>query len=56
MFMGKHFAGEAFYDAMGNCPDPVTVDAAGWGEFQTEADAVSVWTRKNAFEDLIVNE
>ena len=56
MFMGKHFAGEEFYDAMGNCPDPVTVDAAGWGEFQTEADAVSVWTRKNAFEDLIVNE
>ena len=56
MFMGERFAGEEFYDVMGNCTEPVTVDEAGWGEFRTEAEAVSVWTRKNAFEDLIVNE
>ena len=54
--MGERFAGEGFYDVMGNCTEPVTVDEAGWGEFRTEAEAVSVWTRKNAFEDLIVNE
>ena len=56
MEIGKKHAGETFYDALGNCPEPVTIDENGFGEFRTESGKVSVWTRENAFEDLIVNE
>ena len=56
MYMGEHFVGEEFFDVMGNCTDNVTVDESGWADFHTEGKAVSVWIRKNAFEDLIVNE
>ncbi len=56
MEMGKEYAGEEFYDAIGNCPEPVTVDEDGFGEFRTEGGNVAVWLRKHAFENLIVNE
>ena len=56
MWIGEHFAGESFYDALGKCPEPVTVDENGWGEFRTESGSVSVWVRVGAFEDLVVNE
>ena len=54
--MGERFAGESFYDALGNCPGPVIIDKDGWGEFRTEGESVSIWVRASAFEDLIVNE
>ena len=50
------FAGEEFFDVMGNCAQSVTVDETGWADFRTEGKAVSVWIGKRAFEDLIVNE
>ncbi len=56
MEMGRKYAGEEFFDAIGNCPDPVQIDEEGFGEFRTEGGNVAVWLRKNAFENLIVNE
>ena len=56
MWMGERFAGESFYDALGNCPGPVVIDKDGWGEFRTEGESVSIWVQASAFEDLIVNE
>lgn len=56
MEMGQEHAGEVYYDALGNCTEPVTIDEDGFGEFRTEAGNVSVWTREAAFEDLVVNE
>ncbi len=56
MWMGERFAGESFFDALGNCPGPVVIDKDGWGEFRTEGESVSIWVRASAFEDLIVNE
>ena len=56
MRMGERFSGETFYDALGSCPEPVTVDDDGWGEFRTEGGSVSIWVRASAFEDLVVNE
>ena len=56
MWIGKRFAGESFYDALGKCSEPVTVDEDGWGVFRTESGSVSIWVRAGAFEDLVVNE
>ena len=56
MEMGKQYAGEEFFDAIGNCQEPVLIDEEGFGEFRTEGGNVAVWLRKNAFENLIVNE
>ena len=56
MWIGAQFAGEQFFDALGKCPAPVTVDKDGWGEFRTEGGSVSIWVRAGAFEDLVVNE
>ena len=56
MKMGRRYAGERFHDALGNCPEPVTIGADGWGEFRCEGGSVSVWMRGSAFEDLVVNE
>ena len=56
MEMGKAFAGEEFYDALGNCPEPVQIDDEGWGEFRTVGGNVSVWARKSVLEDMVVNE
>ena len=56
MEMGKQYSGEEFFDAIGNCQEPVLIDEEGFGEFRTEGGNVAVWLRKNAFENLIVNE
>ena len=56
MELGPRFAGMVFRDALGNCPDPVVIDAEGFGDFRVEGRSVSVWTRNGAFEDLVVNE
>ena len=56
MQIGKQFAGESFFDALGKCPDAVIIDEDGFGDFQTLGGSVSLWVRAGAFEDLIVNE
>ena len=56
MEIGKDFAGETFHDVMGICSEPVVIDKKGIGEFKTGARNVSIWVRKKAFEDIIVNE
>ena len=56
MSIGAQYAGERFYDVLGKCPEPVTIDENGVGEFRTCARSVSVWVRRSAFEDLIINE
>ncbi len=56
MEMGKAFAGQEFYDVLVNCPEAVTIDEDGFGEFRTEGGSVSVWASKSVLEDLVVNE
>ena len=56
MQIGTKFAGMTFYDALGNCPDPVTIDEEGFGLFAVTERNVSVWVQKCALEDLTVNE
>ena len=56
MDMGTACAGELFYDVLGKCTEPVTVDENGKGEFFTDGHSVSVWVHRKAFEDLIINE
>ena len=55
MEMGKEYAGEQFFDAMGNVQDTVTIGEDGVGEFRTEGGSVSVWVRRAAYEDITVN-
>ena len=56
MEIGKQYAGEAFFDAMGHCEEPVVIDSDGVGNFRTEGRGLSVWMRRTAFEDIIINE
>ncbi len=56
MEVGKAFAGELFYDAMGECTEPVTIGDDGWCDFYCNGNSVSVWVRAGAFEYLSVNE
>ena len=56
MFMGRECAGESFYDALSVFQEPVCIDQEGFGDFPTAERNLSVWVRKNALEDLIVNE
>ncbi|MBQ6321639.1 MAG: alpha-amylase [Lachnospiraceae bacterium] len=56
MEIGKAFAGETLYDALGNCETPVTVDEDGFGDFYTEGGNVAIWVREGVLEDLTVNE
>ena len=56
MNMGRRFAGEAFYDVLGNCTEEVIIDDDGFGDFRTEGGSVAVWVRSGAFENLVVNE
>jgi len=55
MYVGKQFAGELFYDAMGECTEPVQVREDGNCTFYTDSGKVSVWLRKGAFEDIEIN-
>ena len=56
MEMGAQYAGESFYDVLGNCTEPVVVAEDGCGEFSTQGSNVAIWVRQGAFEDLVVNE
>ena len=56
MYMGTNFAGELFYDVLGNCTEPVEIGEDGFGEFRCEGRSVAIWVRHAAFEDLVVNE
>lgn len=56
MDMGPECANARFYDVLGVCTQPVTLDKNGVGEFFTDGRSVSVWVRRSAFEDLIINE
>ena len=56
MEVGAGFAGEAFYDVMGICKEPVVIDKKGVGQFTAAGRSMSVWARRKAFEDIIVNE
>ena len=44
MEIGSDWAGQAFYDILGNCSDTVTIDEDGWGDFPVSEKSVSVWT------------
>ncbi|MCI9064062.1 MAG: alpha-amylase [Clostridia bacterium] len=46
MYIGKHFAGEKFIDALDNCPDIITIDDEGCGIFKTKGKSTSVWVKK----------
>ncbi len=56
MEMGTKFAGEEFFDVLGNCPETVTVEEDGTAEFRTEGGSVSVWARRGVLEDMVVND
>lgn len=44
MEIGSDWAGQTFYDILGNCSDTVTIDKDGWGDFPVSEKSVSVWT------------
>ena len=56
MFMGEEYAGMDFYDIIGKCPGKVTIGEDGWADFRTDGGSVAVWARKEASENLIINE
>lgn len=56
MEMGASFAGQQFFDVMGECTDPITIGEDGWGTFYCTGGSVSVWMPQKAFEDLAINE
>ena len=56
MYMGTQYAGESFYDVLGNCTEPVIIGEDGCGDFRTEGRNVAIWVRQAAFEDLVINE
>ena len=45
MYIGKHFSGEEFIDAIGKCEEKVIIDEEGFGNFKVKAKSVSVWIR-----------
>lgn len=52
MYVGKQFAGQKFYDALGNIETPVDIDAEGHGIFKVEGGSVSVWVTKEAYNQI----
>ncbi len=46
MYIGKHFAGCHFADALGNAKYNIKIDDEGFGEFYVNRDSVAVWVRK----------
>ena len=56
MEIGSRFAGESFFDVLGNCTEPVVIGEDGFADFRTEGRNVAIWVRQGAFEDLVVNE
>ena len=46
MYIGSHFAGKTFIDALGNCEDEIVIDEEGYGNFKVKNHATSVWVTK----------
>jgi alpha-amylase len=46
MQVGQQFAGQEFYDALGNIKDTITIDADGNGQFSVPPQQVAVWVQK----------
>lgn len=47
MYIGKHFAGKHFIDAMGNAKYNIKIDEEGYGQFYVNRDCVAVWVPKD---------
>lgn len=45
MYVGKHFAGDKFIDALGNCEDEIIIDDEGNGIFKVNGKSISIWVR-----------
>ncbi len=43
MYVGQEYKGCRFYDALGKCPETVTVGDNGCADFRVEGGSVSVW-------------
>jgi alpha-amylase len=52
MYVGTQFAGQEFYDALGNIEQAVLIDEEGYGEFQVNGGSVSVWVKKAVYQKL----
>jgi len=48
MEVGSRYSGKVFIDILQKNPAEVLINEDGWGEFYTEAGAVSVWVEKTA--------
>ena len=56
MYIGKELSGTEYYDVLSVDHEPVVIDEEGYGTFSVNDRSVSVWVRKGALENLIVNE
>lgn len=54
MYIGKHFAGQEFFDVTKHATNIVTIADDGNGIFTVTPGSVSVWVTKNAYEHLTV--
>lgn len=54
MVVGKHFAGQWFYDALFNQSDPILIDNQGIGQFTVAGGSVSVWVPQTSYQHLTV--
>lgn len=45
MYIGKHFAGEQFIDALAHIEETITIDEQGYGIFKVKAKSVSIWVQ-----------
>ncbi len=43
MYIGTHFQGETFIDALGKCEEQIVIDEQGFGNFKVKGHSVSVW-------------
>lgn len=43
MYIGKHFAGKRFLDALGHFEEEIAIDEEGYGVFKVKGHSVSVW-------------
>lgn len=46
MYAGSAHAGQIYVDALGNCPEEVTIGSDGKGNFRVEGGSISVWIPK----------
>lgn len=46
MYVGNHFSGEKFIDALNNCEEEIFIDNDGFGIFKVKGKSVSVWVKK----------